>query len=270
MTNLDDDIVDVLSETLQKVVTISETDEVLNVLDIIIEKVSSKNDLYKYDEFYPWTEKSKDVDFESKKKCIGNGEEKIAKELNITSKLGGQNSTVDLKHTILGEISVKDMTKDDCTLGTEGSELLKDLFIDTAFLLLRWVNKFKNKSNYIYQLNDRLNKSYGRSTISISKGIKRFELSSSNLNELNLIFNELISKSNEEDLAIKSEYYIDIINKIKETTLIEECNKLVRKEAEKYTLIIAHKENGWLIVKNINKITCPRITHGAPRIKYDF
>ena len=137
-------------------------------------------------------------------------------------------------------------------------------------MLLRWVNKFKNKSNYIYQLNDRLNKSYGRSTISISKGIKRFELSSSNLNELNLIFNELVSKSNEEDLAIKSEYYIDIINKIKETTLIEECNKLVRKEAEKYTLIIAHKENGWLIVKNINKITCPRNTHGAPRIKYEF
>ena len=116
MTNLDDDIVDVLSETLQKVVTISETDEVTNVLNLIIEKVSCVSERYKYDEFYPWTEKSKDIDFEYKKKCVGNGEEKIAKELNITSKLGGQNSTVDLKHNTLGEISVKDMTKDDCNL----------------------------------------------------------------------------------------------------------------------------------------------------------
>ena len=50
MTNFNDDIVDVLSETLQKVVTISETDEVLNVLNFIIEKVSCNNQRYKYDE----------------------------------------------------------------------------------------------------------------------------------------------------------------------------------------------------------------------------
>ena len=61
MTNFNNEIVDILSETLQKVVTISEADEVTNVLNLIIGKVSCVSKRYKYDEFYPWTEKSKDI-----------------------------------------------------------------------------------------------------------------------------------------------------------------------------------------------------------------
>ena len=39
--------------------------------------------------------------------------EKLTKELDISTPLGGQNSTVDLIHPDMGNISVKDMTNDD-------------------------------------------------------------------------------------------------------------------------------------------------------------
>jgi hypothetical protein len=45
-------------------------------------------------------------------------------------------------------------------------------------------------------------------------------------------------------------------------------NECVRKEATMMTLIIVDEKKGWLIVKDINKLSCPRITRGAPRINY--
>ena len=36
------------------------------------------------------------------------------------------------------------------------------------------------------------------------------------------------------------------------------------------TLIIVHKKKGWIIVKDATRLSCPRITRGAPRIKYNF
>ena len=63
-----------------------------------------------------WTESTGQISFQTQKKCVGNGEEKLAAELKIETKLGGQNNTVDLFHPTIGKISVKDMTSDDCTL----------------------------------------------------------------------------------------------------------------------------------------------------------
>jgi hypothetical protein len=45
--------------------------------------------------------------------------------------------------------------------------------------------------------------------------------------------------------------------------LLNEC---IRKEATNMTLIIVNKKKGWLNVKDINKLSCPRITRGAPKI----
>ena len=52
--------------------------------------------------------------------------------------------------------------------------------------------------------------------------------------------------------------------------LIEQCNDSVRKEAINYTLIIVHKQKGWMIVKKLENITCPRITRGSPRININY
>ena len=46
-------------------------------------------------------------------------------------------------------------------------------------------------------------------------------------------------------------------------------NECVRKEATIMTLIIVDEKQGWLIVKDTNKLSCPRITRGAPRINYN-
>ena len=46
-------------------------------------------------------------------------------------------------------------------------------------------------------------------------------------------------------------------------------NECVRKEATIMTLIIVDEKQGWLFVKDVNKLSCPRITRGAPRINYN-
>ena len=86
---------------------------------LIINEKQSQDGEIDVDKYHKWSDKSKDVPFKSSQKCVGNGEEKLAKELDILTPLGGQNSTVDLIHPNMGNISVKDMTNDDCTLGTE-------------------------------------------------------------------------------------------------------------------------------------------------------
>jgi len=59
------------------------------------------------------------------------------------------------------------------------------------------------------------------------------------------------------------------MNSLGNKYLQELLNECVRKEATTMTLIIVHEKKGWLIVKNINKLSCPRITRGAPRINYN-
>ena len=54
-----------------------------------------------------------------------------------------------------------------------------------------------------------------------------------------------------------------------EKTLKELMDDCVRTEAINNNLFIVHKKEGWLLVRDIEKITCPRITRGAPRIDYE-
>jgi hypothetical protein len=55
-----------------------------------------------------------------------------------------------------------------------------------------------------------------------------------------------------------------------DNSLQDLLNDCVRKEASTMTLIIVHETKGWLIVKNVTKLSCPRITRGAPKINYNF
>ena len=64
-------------------------------------------------------------------------------------------------------------------------------------------------------------------------------------------------------------YINDIVNSLGDKSLQDMLNECVRKEATIMTLIIVDEKQGWLIVKDINKLSCPRITRGAPRINYN-
>ena len=221
------------------------------------------------DKYHEWSDKSKDIPFKSSHKCIGNGEEKLAKELDISTPLGGQNSTVDLIHPDMGNISVKDMTNDDCILGTEGCNDMRKVFRTTINLFVCWIMKYNTKCELAKKFYIEINKKYGSSRINIIDGIDRLELSKTNLQKLNELFNELKQhKSEKENESLKSEYIEDILYSLGNRSLQDLLNECVRKEATIMKLIIVDKHKGWLIVKDVNKLSCPRITRGSPRINY--
>ena len=222
-----------------------------------------------YDIYIKWTSKSEDVPFKSSEKCVGNGEHKYAAERGITTKLGGQNNTTDVIDPDLGHVSIKDMTNDNCTLGVDGCTELRKIIRTIVNLLVCWVLKYKSKCEFANKIYDDMNKMYGSSKNTILDGIDRCELSESNLSKLNELLNELKKKYLEQEYdSFKSEYIDDIMNSLNDSSLQELLNNCVRKEATIKTLIIVDENKGYLIVKDINKISCPRITRGAPRINY--
>lgn len=239
--------------------------------------LQNKNNILYLNKLNPWTNKSINIPFKSNKNCVGNGEDKLAKELDIISPPGGQNNTVDLLDKLLGlgEISVKDMTNDDCILGTEGCEHMRKIFRRIINPFVSWCEKYKFECELANNFYNYINKIYGKNKLTILEGIDRYELSKTNLTELNNIL-ENIKKtqinSSVEYTSLNSEYINDIIINLKNKTLQEHLNDSVRLEAINKTLIIVYETKGYIIIKNdnINKITCPRITRGAPRINYNL
>lgn len=215
----------------------------------------------KRDIWYPWTEKSATIPFRSAMKCIGNGELKLASELHISDSPGGQNSTVDLYHEELENISVKDMTKDNCTLGTDGCQRLRYIFRKTVYILIHWCEKYEKELPYAKNILDKLNCSYGRSKFTLLEGIDRFEISEPQLNELNNII-EVVKRE------IDHEYIRDIHEFLGFSNLKEKCNECVREEAISNTLIIVHEHKGWIILGDCSRLICKRITRGSPRIHF--
>lgn len=227
-------------------------------------------ELMEVDTFNQWTDKSKDVPFITNKKCVGNGEEKLRKELDISTSVGGQNSTIDLIHPKLGNISVKDMTNDDCTLGTDGCNRMRKIFRSIINLFVNWILKYRQQCKLAKKVYNAINKKYGSSKITILEGIDRYELSCSNLLKLNELLNSLKKYKSSKKVynSLKSEYIKDIMRGLGSKSLQDLLNESVQKEATHMKLIIVHETNGWLIVNNISKISCPRITRGCPRINY--
>lgn len=235
-----------------------------------LSKETDNNNTIKYDIFYEWSYKSQNIPFKSEKKGIGNGEDKLAKEHDISSQLGGQNRTFDLIHPNMGNISVKDMTKDDCTLGTEGRHDMRKIFRETINLFLSWILKYKSKCELANNFYIKIKEKYGKSRTTIIDGIDKLELSKISLQKLNELLNELKKHKLEKEYeSLESEYINDIINSLGDKSLQDMLNECVRKEAIRMTLIIVHEKKGWLFVKDINKLTCPRITRGSPRINYN-
>lgn len=210
-----------------------------------------------------WSEKSKDTDFKSSDKCVGNGECKLAKELDIETKPGGQNSTVDLYHKDIGPISVKDMTSDDCTLGTEGSQRMTRVFMKVLYPLINWCEKYSSQCKHAKIVMDKLNEKSTKSKMTLIQGIERREISGSNFVKINDIIEQVKKIKND---IVQNEYITDICDYMKNDTFQDKMNECVRQEALVMTLIVVHKTKGWMIVKDVSKLSCPRITRGSVRI----
>lgn len=221
------------------------------------------------DVIHPWTSKSEDIQFKSTKSYIGNGEEKLAKELDILT-VGGQNCIADLTHPVIGKISVKDMTNDDCILGTEGCQTMRTIFRKIINPFVCWIEKYKSDCEIANSLYYLINNKYGSSRTTIMEGIDRYELSKTNLCQLNQLFDKLKEYNTCEIKtdSLKSEYIHDIINNLGDKSLQNLLDDCVRTEAIDMTLIIVYENIGWLIVKDVSRLTCPRITRGSPRINY--
>lgn len=240
------------------------------------------------DKWNSWTLKSQDVAFMSTQKCVGNGEAKLAKELDLDS-LGGQNKTADLVHPTIGDISVKDFTKDNCTLGTDGCNRLRVIFRSVIYLLSNWAEKYakddlercppRTACPIAIKYKNKLDKPYGGARRSLLDGIDRWELADGgkkkkkgpgNLMVLVSMFEELkkdrIAYPDLESMS--SEYIDDILKALGSNTLQDQLDAVVRQEAEAMTLIIVHKDKGWLLCRDVERLRCPRITRGAPRIDY--
>ena len=225
---------------------------------------------YKADIWHPWTARSAAIPFKATEKAIGNGEAKAAAELGIATGLGGQNSVADLVHSSLGEISIKDMTSDSCTLGVEGQHRMRQILRETAQPFVGWCLKYKSRCEFAGSMAAALQAAHGSARTSIMDGIDRCELCCSNLDKLDVLLEELKAKAAAVGAtgSLASEYVHDIVDSLKGKSLKERLDDCVREEATTMTLIIVHEVKGWLVVGETAGVTCPRITRGAPRIEY--
>lgn len=221
------------------------------------------------DVFHAWTEKSRKVPFKSSKRGVGHGEEKLVYELeNCIGTTQGQNSRADLEHPILGKISVKNMTNDDARLGVDSLESLNRMFNRICSPLILWVDKYKDTSMIARATCSALDSTTGKS-FSLRRGIERREISAKNLYKLSCVLN-ILRSYNGFDNATRSEYFIDMKSYLQDRDFTELCNECVRREAIDYSLIIVHEHYGWMLVRNLSNIYCPRITSGSCRIRHVF
>jgi hypothetical protein len=108
-----------------------------------------------------------------------------------------------------------------------------------------------------------LNQTGTTSKMTLLQGIERREISGSNFNKLNNIIEHVKKIKND---VVQNEYITDICDYMKNDTFQDKMNECVRQEAIVMTLIVVHKKKGWMIVKDVSKLSCPRITRGSVRI----
>lgn len=258
-------------EYANKIQTELLTPHIFKILNIIPDRFNS----------WPVEGPSAEISFNESRKCIGNGEEKTKTILGIEESVGGQNNVADFNHPILGSCSVKDMTNDSCTLGTEGRGRMHKI-LNVVRLVIFWANKYKDDDLSVKEIYTQLNKKHGSSRTTILNGLDNIELSGTNLKKLTKIIDNIIANTNKfgavtaihnrvsDHSPWQNDFLEEICQYFADKNLQEKLNEAVRQEATDHTLIIVHRERGWLIAKNLEKITCPRITRGAPRINYEF
>ncbi len=262
--------------------------------------MENKSDKLKNIKWINWTEKSSDVQFKSQLKGVGDGEQKVALELDTV--VLGQNSCFDMKiklDDINYECDVKKLDNNTFNTGVKGRNALRPIKIKISNLF----NSFEN----IIELNI-----FTDEEIKLLQHIKNLspdELCVSNLKQLNHILHMLHNKRNEymktipmikplmkkdgtliemnlldyyniclilnEDIPDEYDIYkkiLKLLNIISHEyiknpdALYQSLNDLTNIFSEQI-LIFVDEKKGYYILHDISKIKFERITRGHPRFR---
>ena len=271
---------------------------------------------YRKDSWNLWTKKSSGTPYKSRKRYIGDGEEKLGKELD-TNPLG-QNDSHDL-NVKNEKWEVKKLDIDGSfRLGVEVATKYNELL----YRLIGCFDKLNKAKDYlvseffeekIIRILDDVNTSWGMAKTPILVGLYKNEVSESNLKKLDELLEELkevifishnkiklyssydgeiyeyastdaVEKIHLENISIEKK--IDIFGSpesydqnflksqiqknleiLKDQTLKEYLNKMVREVFDDLTLVIVDKNKGFMPILSIEKVSCYRITSGSPRCR---
>jgi hypothetical protein len=251
-----------------------------------------------------WSDKSKDIPFKSTITGVGDGEQKMEKELN--TRLLGQNSSYDMMPIVNGiniKCDIKKLdAKNDFNTGKEGRDALRPIkLLHTT--LIDSINVFE-KSN--------LFTSEEKAKLISCKDISPDELAVGTLKKIKEVCIMLSLKKktlrnglpmisftiNGQTKDIPIDIYYNICQKLEdlefpseltpyiETILIlqkmdhyyinepekfiYDLDSLVNKLFTDIKLIIVHEQKGYLLLENIERIKFYRITRGNPRFQVTF
>lgn len=250
-----------------------------------------------------WSEKSNDVSFKSTIVGVGDGEQKVSKELDTP--ILGQNNPYDMLLMLEGVLTKCDVkkldTQNDFNTGKEGRDMLRpmkshhidlldsistfvksDIFTSTdkddllCFhdvspdeLSVGTLKKLKNICEMLSLKKQKLRSTLPTVPFTIHGQTKEMPL--------DLFFN--ISKKLELDFPPEFSSYMEVIFILQKMEnvyidepqkLMEDLNSLVGKLFTDLKLIIVHEQKGYLILTDISKIQFYRITRGNPRFKVIF
>lgn len=251
----------------------------------------------------PWSEKSNDVSFKSTVTGVGDGEQKMSRELDTP--IFGQNSPYDMMPILNGIKTKCDIKKldaqDDFNTGKEGRDALRHLKTLHAILLdsigvfaksdiftsdekeqLTWFNDVSpdelavgtlKKLNQLCSMLS-LKKKCLRSSLPIIPFTAHFESKEMPLDlfynvcqKLNITFSSEFSPYMETIRVLEKmdHIYIDHPDK-----LMEDLQALVDKIFRDMKIILVHQEKGYMILPDTSMIHFYRITRGHPRFKVIF
>lgn len=192
------------------------------------------------DEWNPWTEKSTEVSFKSTELAVGDGEQKLGEEYDEKPK--GQNTSYDLH--VLGERwEVKKLDSDNSfRLGVEVASSYRQIIDKVTSVLVKILEVGDSlgdseNSELINECINQLNTTSGSTTTLLIDGLKKNEVSASNLAKAN-----------------------DIIETIKSLMLTDDENKKillyssVNGASNEYDLLTAYKKLELEVITLENKL----------------
>lgn len=261
-----------------------------------IKKQSKKNQI----EWTNWTDKSKDILFKTTNKGVGDGEQKVARELD--TKILGQNSNFDMKVIIEGieyECDVKKLDNYTFNTGVKGRNALRPIKTKITDLLNSFrkilgsniltqeertmLQKFEEVSpdelcvSNIQKLNKILHILHKKRQQIILKlpNIQPFIKKDGSIVEINLLEYYNICLILKQDLPEEFNEFNDILLLLNDIShdyiinpheLYDSLDSLVSIFSG-LKLIFVDEKKGYCILDNINNIKFERITRGHPRFR---
>lgn len=250
-----------------------------------------------------WTEKSKDISFESSTKGEGDGEQKVARELG--AKTLGQNSTYDMIPTLNGvkiKCDVKKLdAQNDFNTGKEGRDVLRPIKTYLT-ILLDYMSVFAKSEVFTADERTELSRFHDVSPDELAVGtLKRLKEVCAMLSLKKKTLRSTLPIVQFEVFSQKKEMSVDLVYSICQKSdvifpaevhsfmetililqkmdhiyidnpdrLVEDLDSLVEKIFTDTKVIIVDKNKGYMILENTSMIQFYRITRGHPRFKIIF